>query len=301
MSASQSSPRPPWGRRILLSGGLILTFSGVGFALLGVPTVVYDPKVETTMNAWYAKMESSAAAQHFKELTELLNQVQLQKDQIAQFTDWQGYMRKIHGVWDEKIAVPDFTRTKNVQIGAISLQSIGWGNLDEWRNGAATRGAADALEQMREILNAQRPAIELRETLETVYGDTPVTQNGAAVESARRQMGESIAYSGELRRALAEKQSVIEALKQEIASGELPPGDLERKMVLLQAEQIDVQLLLAQTVNQSNQLTVQQLGLQSQAAGNAEMQRLSERENRLRMMQSSLFGMGRAAEAPEVQ
>jgi hypothetical protein len=280
-----------------------LTFgcSGVGFAFLGVPTVVYDPKIEATMNAWYAKMESSAAAQHFKELTELLNQVQLQKDQIAQFTDWRGYMQRIHGAWEEKIAVPDFRQTKNVQVGVLNLASVGWQNADEWRRLASTRGAADALDQMRAVLAAQRTNIDLRETLEILYGDVPVTQNGAAVEAARRQMGEAIAYGGELRKALAEKQAVIEGLKQEIAAGDLPPGDLERKMVLLQAEQIDVQLLLAQTVNQSNQLGIQQLGLQSQAAGDAEMQRLRERENRLTMMQSSLFGMGRAAEAPEVQ
>jgi hypothetical protein len=114
-------------------------------------------------------------------------------------------------------------------------------------------------------------------------------------------MGEAIAYGGELRQAITEKQGVIEGLKAEIASGELPPGDLERKMVLLQAEQIDVQLLLAQTVNQSNQLSVQQLGLQSQAAAAVEMNRLEERERRLALMQTVRLGMARSAPAPEIQ
>jgi hypothetical protein len=301
MSASHpvQSARPPWRRRLFLATTLTLTLSVGGFAFVG--GIVHDPKLDASLTAWYAKMESSAAARHFKELTELVNQVNAQREQIQQFSDWRGYMERIHGTWSEAVPIPDFRQTKNVQIGALDLAAIGWDDVAEWRRLASTRAAADALEQMRAALTAQRPNIDLRETLDGVYGDVPVTQNGAAVEAARRQMGESIAYGGELRKALAEKQGVIEGLKAEIASGELPPGDLERKMVLLQAEQIDVQLLLAQTVNQSNQLGIQQLGLQSQAAGNAEMQRLAERENRLGMMQTARFGLALTPEAPEVR
>jgi hypothetical protein len=298
ISKSSSASRPPW-RRLVLATALTCGCSGVALAFL--PTIVHDPKLDASLTAWYARMESSAAAHHFRQLTELINQVNAQREQIQQFADWRGYMERIHGAWEERIPLPAFRQTKNVQIGTIALATIGWDDVDEWRRLASTRDAADALDQMRAVLAAQRTNIDLRETLETLYGDVPVTQNGAAVEAARRQMGESIAYGGELRRALVEKQAVIEGLKQEIAAGDLPPGDLERKMVLLQAEQIDVQLLLAQTVNQSNQLGIQQLGLQSQAAAAVEMNRLTERERRLDLMQNVRLGMARSASAPEIQ
>jgi hypothetical protein len=158
-SSSPTSPRPRRGRILTLTLAFVAT-SGVGFAFVG--GIVHDPKLDASLTAWYAKMESSAAARHFKEWTELVNQVNAQREHLRQFADWRGYMERIHGTWNESVPLPAFRQTKSVQIGTIALHSIGWDNLDEWRRLPATRDAADALEQMRAVLNAQRPPIELR-------------------------------------------------------------------------------------------------------------------------------------------
>ncbi len=92
ISKSSSASRPPW-RRLVLATALTCGCSGVALAFL--PTIVHDPKLDASLTAWYARMESSAAAHHFRQLTELINQVNAQREQIQQFADWRGYMERI--------------------------------------------------------------------------------------------------------------------------------------------------------------------------------------------------------------
>jgi hypothetical protein len=298
---TESIVRRPRRKRIILSSILICTISTTAFGIFGIGDIVYDPKLDATLAALHSQAEGTKLAiateniaKWVEQLRSMQTAITTAKDQLQAARDWQGYMQIIHGGWKERLNGMADQNTVSICTAPINLQAIGWGGIDDFKQLAETRDAATALEQLRQVLDARARSTELsriRDNLEVVYGDVPVTKNGLQVEAAYREMGTASAFSGELNIAIAEKLENIRQLKEEINSGVLAPGDLERKMALVAAEQVDVDLLQAQAINQSNRLAINQLGFQASTAGTVENNRLKERAQRLEMVGGINFGM----------
>lgn len=282
-------------RRTMIAAVIVL-----GGATAAAAFVVHDPASNAqniSLHGLLRTLERQLHNTHMAKVTDQIErareQVTLASDQLKATLNWQQYMEVIHGAWRERLGMLADHRATLISTAPIDIRSLGWGSLDEFRELPQTQTAATALDQLRAVLDANSGAglAGVRADLETVWGDVPVTTNGVAVEAAHREMGAASVFVGELTQAIREKQQNMTQLKEEINSGDLPPGDLERKMIILAAEQVDVDLMTAQTINQSNRLAVHQLGFQAAGAGNMELGRLKDRANRLQMMGRVTFGL----------
>jgi hypothetical protein len=288
-------------RRALIITLLVAATSTSAFGIFGLGDIVYDPKLDATLNALHAQAEATKAYQVAQQIAEWSRQFQnmkeaisTAKEQVKAALDWHNYMEVIHGQWRRALPGLRDENTASICMAPVNIRAIGWGNIDDFKKVAATRTAADALDQLRLVLDARATSNDLgvlRDNIETVYGEVPVTQAGILVEAAHREIGSASAFTGQLNIAIQEKLENIRKLKEEINSGELAPGDIERKMVLVQAEEADIGLLQAQAINQSNRLAINQLGFQASQAGSAEINRLKDRSQRLEMLSGINFGL----------
>ena len=277
-------------RRTVLNAALVIAIGyGTARALIpGVPTIVYDPTTHIESIAQHIE----TIVQWAEQAQQMQEQIEHWKNYLREFKDFAKYREMIDGAWRRVWQRLPEKQTVTVCSTPIRIEWVGWTGVDEFKRIKETRSAAEALDELRLILDNRATSsswAKMRDHLETVWGDVPVTTNGITVEAAHREMGTATAQAGEVYQAIIEKQKNIAQLKADITAGELPPGDLERKMTMIAAEQLDAELLMVQTANQNNRLAVHQLGFQAHAAGNAELNRLKDREHRLQLMGAVYF------------
>jgi hypothetical protein len=269
--------------------------TGTALGIFGIGDIVYDPKTEATLIGLHAKSETSKLSQFIEEMARWKEQIDSAREHISLFKKFQGYWEEIHGTWKKPLEVLKSAQADLINGGVIDTQGLGWGDENEFRKVATTRTAVDALDQLRAVLNSKANIAglgKIRDSIEEIYGDVPVTRRGVAVEAAYREVGTATAFVGEVNKAIVEKRDNIARLKQQISSGTLAPGDIERIMTVIATEEADVALLQTQIMNQGNRLAVQTLGLQAGLIGNSEHARLRDRANRLEMMRRVRFGPG---------
>jgi len=273
----------------LMVVAVILISSAGAFALIPAG-VVHDP-ISNGGRMAEAAAQIAMWTQQIEQTALLIRQTHAQIQQFKKFSD---YRTMIDGAWGVALErLPD-NAAANICVAPVNIKAIGWGGEDEFQKVlGVTNGALTALDQLRGVMDARPNAniAVIRDDLEAVWGDVPVTRAGLAVSAAHREMASATVFAGGLNQAIAEKRANIKRILDEVNSGMLVPGDLERRMVILEAEKADVDLMLAQTVNQSNRIAIHQLGFDSNRAGSAEMNRLRERSNMLRMQSSVSFGM----------
>ncbi|MDQ3652348.1 MAG: hypothetical protein M3458_19165 [Acidobacteriota bacterium] len=287
-------------RHPLLSLALVLATGTTAVAQFGIPQIVYDPIHEAVTAAGWVDQ----AVHMLEQLERLQRQIDNQIKWADQFTEFDQYRKIIDGKWRAALGKLPGNITESLSRTSTPTEWGGW-QTDEFKKVNQTVVAAQALDELRRTLDNNRTSrqiwLKLRDNLETVYGDVPVTTNGISVEAAHREMATASMYAGDLYKALNEKQQNIHKLRADINSGTLPPGDLERYMTLLESERADADLLAIQTTNQGNRLVWHQLGLQAQIAGTAERNRLQDREDRLQLMGSIYFSPARPQDAAGVQ
>ena len=239
----------PW-----LSIALVVATSTSAVAQFGVPQIVYDPIHETVTAAGWVKQ----AADMIEQLDRLREQIDNQIKWAEQFTDfhelWDKYWREIHGKWKRVLARLPNEIAEDLSGIATAIELGGW-QTDEFKKVKQTIIAAQALDELRRTLDNNKSSralwLKLRTNLETVYGDVPVTTNGISVEAAHRELATASMYAGELYKALGEKQENINKLRDQINSGTLPPGDLERYMTLLVSSGRTRTLAIQTTIRQN--------------------------------------------------
>lgn len=185
--------------------------------------IVHDPILERTVMALHTRSEMSKYQQFIETLLWI-------KNQYAQMKETQRYWEQIHGRWKDPLAV---LRHEQIRSAAqiINVRDLGWGRLDEFRRIASTRTAADALDELQRAMDARIDALALRQVrdhLEEIFGDVPVTRTGAPVEAAYRDMAATVAFTSEANKAITELIANADRLKAEIERGGLAPGDIER-------------------------------------------------------------------------
>lgn len=237
--------------------GLILLGSSVA-AFAALP--VYDAKVDITLNKNFIET-----------ITNLVSQ-------LKQMQATQRYFELVDGGWFNKLEIPDVVKTRAAALG-IPIDKIGFPD-GKYKGKPATKASAIALEELRKVITGQADDSEmgnLRNDIEMIHGSAPATTAGVKVDAAYAQMAQVAATSGATQKAIMELQIQIKDITDEIKSGDLPPGDLERMKVLLEAKQADLKGLELQLDTQRNLLGMHQLGISASQEARIENSRLQER------------------------
>lgn len=246
--------------------------------------VVHDPTLNATVIALNARSEMSKYEQFIQTLLWI-------KNQYAQMRETQRYWEQINGRWRDPLQVLRDQQIRLATMG-IDIRDLGWGRTDEFRRIASTRTVADALDELQRVMNARadrRGLAGVRDSLEEIYGDVPVTRNGAAVEAAYRDMAATAAFTGEANRAIAELLANADRLRADIERGGLAPGDIERYQVLEADMRLRAQTLQAQAMNYNNRLLIHSVGLRAAEEARLERSRIRDRDQRLQLHGMSMF------------
>ncbi len=246
--------------------------------------IVFDPVLEQTVIALNVQSEMSKYQQFIETLLWI-------KNQYAHMKEMQVYWERINGRWKDPLAI---LRDQQLKIASrvINIRDLGWGRVDEFRRIPSTRQVADALDELQRVMDARADRQGLagvRDHLEEIFGDVPVTRNGAAVEAAYRDMAATAAFTGEANKAIAELIVNADRLKADIERGGLAPGDIERYQVLEADMRLRAQTLQAQAMNHNNRLLFHAVGLKAAEEARLEKSRIKDRDQRLQIHRMSMF------------
>lgn len=276
---------------------LIITSAVLLLVVLSVPAwaviPVEDGPLYLLLKALHMQAETSKAAQAAKQLTEAINQVKSIQTLITNFKDYRAYLEVINGKWAQRIPGADKLASMMMRDSPGDLRNLGW-DAEIFQRISSVRTKGQAMRELRQLLDAEisKQSLErVRDSVEEVYGEVPVTAGGVPVEAAYREMATVSARVGESTIAIEAKRERIAALREQIESGELAPGDLQRMSTLIAAEVADLSVLQTAAINNATRASVQALGLEASGAGRVERARIRDRAQRLQMGADVHFGL----------
>ena len=234
---------------------LILLVSGTVTYTYGVVAVVHDPKHTVETIAGFAKT------------------VQGLRDNVVAVKDFHKYSIFRDGKWMDPLQMKD----PQVRIASIGqeIAQLGWGGGSPFGGRNDTKGIEQAMQELQRIVEGGGGNHgRLRDVLETIYGEVPVTKTGASVESAYRDMAAASAHVDEVKKAVDELRKNADEYKGKIEGGTLTPGDIERYTLIEQHFRMRAQSLELQNQNYNNQMTMRMLGLQAGETATREQRRL---------------------------
>lgn len=251
-------------KKVMLAFGIILCVSSLALGQI----IVHDP----------AHMKSNILA-FAKEL--------------AQHVTHLNYITEMNGQWMSKLEILDKVEIIAASKG-IPIDKLGWGKLKRFTQEKATQVSAEALDDLQKIVEGKANTSDLgnlQKDLEQVFKPAPVTTAGAKSEYAIRQMAAGSAYINQSKKAIDEAQKNIKKLQNDIGSGNLRPGDLERYQVLIASYQAQIQTWQGESSNQVLRQQIAQTGLMANEATTKEDNRLRHRYEMLqtpKLFQASL-------------
>lgn len=205
------------------------------------------------------------------------------RDNVVAVQNFHKYSVFRDGRWMDPLSMKD-PQVKLASIGQF-VSNLGWDGVSKLAGRPETKEIAKALGDIQNIVEGKRGNHgRLRDLLETVYGEVPVTQTGAAVEGAYRDMAASAAHVDEVKQAVDELRQNADDYKKKIESGELTPGDIERYTLIEQHFRMRAQALELQNQNYQNQMMMRMLGLQAGETASREQRRLQNVEMNQQMM-----------------
>ena len=242
---------------VLLSGTLTYTY--------GLGMIVHDPSHTIETISGFAKT------------------LQGLRENVVAVKDFHKYSIFRDGRWMDPLQMTD----PQVKIASIGQEVVrlGWGNSSPFGEKADMRLIEAALQDLQKIVEGKSGNHgKLRDTLETIYGDVPVTRTGAAVEGSYRDMAASAAHVDEVKKAVDELRQNADEYKAKIESGQLTPGDIERYSLIEHHFRMRAQALELQNQNYNNQMMMRMLGLQAGETATREQRRLQNVEMNQQMM-----------------
>lgn len=257
-------------QRIISVSLALVLMASVSYAVIPVT----DAGLIATTNAWGVKQESSRWVQHAQQIAKWIEQIRWATAAVQEAKNAQNYRVLIDGAWRRAVERMPSQKTGEFCKYPIDLSRLGWRDLEKYQRVASIRSALGALDEYRRIVDARSTGSEARAVMETVWGAVPVTETGIQVEGAYRAMATAADASGKLNSAIQECEQNVARLERDIASGAYTPVELERKKGQLQIEQTRSNLLVAQSMNQANQLSIQQVGMEAGRISATERARL---------------------------
>lgn len=280
-------------KKIILGGALVALTAYETKAL-----IFPDVALIAVLERQHREAEASKWYQHGAKITEMINQIRAIQNLTQNFTDYRAYIEVINGKWAQKIPGMERIGTLLNRDTPGDLRNLGW-DLELFDRVVHLRSKGAALRELRSVLDAEasrRGLSQMRESIEEIYGEVPVTAEGVPVEAAYREMATVTAQVGESTKAIEENREEISALLEEIESGELAPGDIERMSAVLGAKQIELSILQTAAINNATRASVQQLGLAATERRERVQAAITDRQSRIRMAQNLHFGLDASRE-----
>lgn len=256
---------------------LIILVSGTITYTYGLGMIVHDPQHTLETISGFAKT------------------VQGLRDNVTAVKDFHKYSVFRDGRWMDPLQMKD-PQVKLASIGQ-EIGRLGWGGSSKFGQNPDTRLIETALTDLQNIVEGKGGNHgNLRNTLETIYGEVPVTRTGASVEGAYRDMALAAAHTDETKKAVDELRQNADDYKKKIESGELTPGDIERYTLIEQHFRMRAQALELQNQNYQNQMMMRMLGLQAGETATREQRRLENKNMNEQMMGVVRFSPKRVPE-----
>lgn len=268
--------------KILIGLLVLLGSAKTSWGIVGFMEV-WDPKLEATIAA-ISKEQKITEVEHFvKTLTQL-------QDQYKQAQEFRQYWENIHGNWKDPLVV-----LKNARIIAatngIDIKQLGWAE-DVFSKAQGLSSKGEAINSIQKIIKGESEANNLsgmRDSVEEIYGDVPVTSGGAQVELAYQKYGEVMAQSGENKKAIDELLKDTEEIEKKMSDGGITPGNLDRYQKLLDVKKTRIAILQTKSADLNNQLQAIDMGMKASEKGAIERDAIKEREDRRGITKLMIF------------
>lgn len=212
--------------------------------------------------------------------------VQGLRDNIMAVKDFHKYSIFRDGRWMDPLKMKD----PQVRVASIGkeISQLGWGGSTKF--GDKMQEIERALDSYQQIVEGRGGSQgELRDLIEVMYGEVPVTRTGASVEGAYRDMAAAAAQTDEIKKAVKEMRDNADEYKAKIESGTLTPGDIERYQLIEEHFRMRAQALELQNQNFNNQMVARMLGLQAGETATREQRRLKNAEQNVTLMGTIRF------------
>lgn len=255
-------------------------------ALVALAAVVILPAaLKAGIPVFDAVSNFNRMIEHSMTMMRLALQIEHLQQYRRQFDDFDRYRRWIDGEF----------QTVRSRLAGEWTQTIQAGNLDAIRYGAAApfagtaraRELEQAIQSVRRVMNGTDISAvgQVGPAVRALVGVSPESLVGARTKAAAREIEAQIAWVNRINTAVAEKRTNIEFLRARINSGRLRPGDLQRDITILAAEQADLQTLQIQAENAATRVALQNLSLQTAETNSRELERIEDSRQRLHLMQ----------------
>jgi hypothetical protein len=283
----------------IISGGLALTMlsASTTWAFLGpVPTVVNDPQLVALTKTIDRINQQMNKAMHLETIKTQIQEI-LQAKQ--QFDEQMEYQRTIDGQWRSAI---DGIKTEwiNRAMTVRDVSRLGWG-----ADGFDANRAFAALERFHADLAAiqngaeQSKKEDLKDILEGIYGDIPVSRDsGAAVSHAYKVMAETADFSGDYNKALENLEKENQRDAEKISKGGLPPEDIDRIQAQIDARSNEINILNGKMQERNARLLSALVGDNARDEVQRYQAQVAEKDQRSKFMRAVRLipGVGRAGE-----
>ncbi len=278
-------------KRNIIIASLLLASAGTAY---GIVMVVTDPALTKLVAVQHISSEKIRAAQFVRQITEAVNQIKAIQALTKDFGDYRNYLAIVNGKWAQK--VPGMAKLASMlnKNSPGDLRNLGW-DLTVFDRARHLKTKGQALRELRSILDAEankREFAQVRESIMEVYGEVPVSAEGVAIEAAYREIATVSAKVGESTKQIELKRERIIDMREEIESGTLAPGDIERMQSVLATEAAELSILQTDAINNATRAQVQSLGLAAGDKSERVRGAIQDRETRMEMSRSLQFGLG---------
>lgn len=221
---------------------------------------------------------------HYQTILRWVEQIKQATETVAQAKKAHAYRVKIDGAWKSALGRMGQYNHDSFCNVPQELKELGWPDRSKFENVAAVRGAVKSLDDFKKLVEmrnhtrvgyaAREAQPRTRQTMETLWGEVPVTREGIKVESAYRELAQVTDSIGNLSSAVEENKINLTNLALNISSGAFTPVELERKKAQIQVEQARSSLLQVHSNNLLARLLIQQTGMQAGGIVQSEQARL---------------------------
>ncbi len=280
----------------IMSAGLVLAMISASTTWAFLPTVVNDPQLIALTKTLNEIDRQLNRAMHIETIQKYTDQILQAK---RQFDEQMEYQRMIDGQWRSAI---DGIRTEwiNRAMTVRDVARLGWG-----RDGFDANRAFAALERFHADLAAIHNGAEqsknenLKDILEGVYGDIPVSRDsGSAVSYSYKLMAETADFSGDYNNALQKLEEENRRDAEKISQGGLAPEEVKRIGAQIEARANEINILNGKMMERNTRLLSALVGDNARSEVQRDRVRVAEKDQRRKFVQSVRLvpGVSRAGE-----